>query len=127
MPWALHTYIDKTHLIKEWWVSLSDLNNLNIITITAGKYTSCFGFTEEEVFTAMDEFGLTNKDEVKKWYDDFTIGNLTDIYNPLSIICFLDKKQLKTYWANMSSNGLVRMHPTIMISSRRFSLEMWRL
>lgn len=54
----------------------------------------------------MDEYGLTNKEEVKKWYDGFTIGNLCDIYNPWSIICFLDKKQLKAYWANTSSNGL---------------------
>ena len=85
----------------------SDLNNLNVITTTSDEYASCFGFTEEEVFRAMDEFELTNKDEVKHWYDGFTIGQLTDIYNPWSIICFLDKKKLKPYWANTSSNGLV--------------------
>ncbi|MDE6636173.1 MAG: AAA family ATPase, partial [Lachnospiraceae bacterium] len=84
----------------------SDLNNLNVVTTTSVEYASCFGFTEEEVFASMDEFGLTNKDEVKKWYDGFTIGNMCDIYNPWSIISFLDKKQLKTYWANTSSNGL---------------------
>ncbi len=84
----------------------SDLNNLNVVTTTSNEYASCFGFTEKEVFAAMDEYGLTNKDEVKKWYDGFTIGNLSDIYNPWSIICFLDKKQLKAYWANTSSNGL---------------------
>ena len=84
----------------------SDLNNLNVVTTTANEYASCFGFTEKEVFTAMDEFGLTNKDEIKSWYDGFTVGSLTDIYNPWSVICFLDKKQLKTYWANTSSNGL---------------------
>ena len=85
----------------------SDLNNLNVVTTTSNEYASCFGFTEEEVFRAMDEFELTNKDEVKHWYDGFTIGQLTDIYNPWSIICFLDKKKLKPYWANTSSNGLV--------------------
>jgi len=85
----------------------SDLNNLNVVTTTSDEYASCFGFTEEEVFRAMDEFELTNKDEVKHWYDGFTIGQLTDIYNPWSIICFLDKKKLKPYWANTSSNGLV--------------------
>lgn len=84
-----------------------DLNNLNVVTTTSNEYASCFGFTEEEVFRAMDEFGLANKDEVKQWYDGFTIGQLQDIYNPWSIICFLDKKKLKPYWANTSSNGLI--------------------
>ena len=85
----------------------SDLNNLKVITMTSDSYSSCFGFTEEEVFHAMDEFGLTNKDEVKQWYDGFTIGQLQDIYNPWSIINFLDEELLKPYWANTSSNGLV--------------------
>ena len=84
----------------------SDLNNLNVAAVTSKEYASCFGFTEGEVFAAMDEFGLTGKEEVKKWYDGFTIGNLLDIYNPWSVINFLDKGQLKTYWANSSSNGL---------------------
>lgn len=85
----------------------SDLNNLKVITVTSEKYSSCFGFTEEEVFTAMDEFGLTNKEEVKQWYDGFTIGDLSDIYNPWSITNFLKEGKLKPYWANTSSNGLV--------------------
>lgn len=84
----------------------SDLNNLNIITITSKKYASYFGFTEEEVFTAMEEYGLTNREEVKYWYDGFTVGDLTDIYNPWSIINFLDRQELKPYWANTSSNSL---------------------
>lgn len=85
----------------------SDLNNLNVVTTTSNEYASCFGFTEEEVFSAMDEFDMKNREEVKRWYDGFTIGNLRDIYNPWSIICFLDKKQLKPYWANTSSNALI--------------------
>lgn len=85
----------------------SDLNNLKVITMTSNKYASYFGFTEKEVFTAMDEFGLNNRDEVKYWYDGFTIGNLRDIYNPWSIINFLDNQELKPYWANTSSNDLV--------------------
>ena len=85
----------------------SDLNNLKVITMTSTNYSSCFGFTEQEVFAAMDEFGLTNKDEVKHWYDGFTIGNLHDVYNPWSIINFLDEGRLKPYWANTSSNGLI--------------------
>ncbi len=85
----------------------SDMNNLNVVTMTSNEYASCFGFTEREVFTALDEFQITDKGEVKQWYDGFTIGDLKDIYNPWSVICFLDKKQLKPYWANTSSNGLV--------------------
>ncbi len=85
----------------------SDLNNLKVITMTSNSYASCFGFTEKEVFTAMDEFGMTNKDEVKRWYDGFTIGNMQDVYNPWSIINFLDEGKLKPYWANTSSNGLI--------------------
>ena len=85
----------------------SDLNNLKVITMTSNRYASCFGFTENEVFTAMDEFELINKDEVKEWYDGFTIGNMKDIYNPWSIINFLDEGKLKPYWANTSSNGLI--------------------
>ncbi len=85
----------------------SDINNLNIVTITSDEYASCFGFTEEEVFSAMDEFELTNKEEVKKWYDGFRIGTWKDIYNPWSITCYLKEKKLKPFWANTSSNGLV--------------------
>ncbi len=85
----------------------SDLNNLKVITMTSAEYASYFGFTEKEVFSSMDEYGMTNKDEVKYWYDGFTIGRLHDVYNPWSIINFLKTGQLKTYWANTSSNGLV--------------------
>lgn len=84
----------------------SDLYNLNVVTMTSNQYAPYFGFTEAEVFESMDEFGLVNKDEVKYWYDGFTIGELKDIYNPWSIINFLDKKKLKPYWANTSSNSL---------------------
>lgn len=85
----------------------SDLNNLNVVTMASSEYASYFGFTETEVFSDMDEFGMTNKEEVKAWYDGFTIGDLRDIYNPWSIICFLDKQKLGTYWVNTSSNSLV--------------------
>ena len=86
----------------------SDLNNLNVVTTTSEEYEDCFGFTEQEVFEAMNEYGYDNKDGVKRWYDGFTFGNEEDIYNPWSIINFLDKGKLKSYWANSSSNGLVK-------------------
>ena len=85
----------------------SDLNHLNVVTMESDEYAESFGFTEGEVFAAMDEFGYANKDEVKHWYDGFTIGSKTDIYNPWSIINFLDKGKLKAYWANTSSNSLI--------------------
>ena len=86
----------------------SDLNNLEVVTATSEKYSDSFGFTETEVFKALDEFGMSDKkQEVKSWYDGFTFGNQTDIYNPWSILNYLDKKQLAAYWANSSSNSLV--------------------
>jgi hypothetical protein len=85
----------------------SDLNNLNVITTTSGEYATAFGFTEEEVFAAMDEYGLTSRDEMKRWYDGFTFGNTTDIYNPWSVINVLDKKEYRPYWVNTSSNALL--------------------
>ena len=86
----------------------SDLNNLVVVTSTSKQYETAFGFTEEEVFNALDEQGLSDKkEEVKMWYDGFTFGDKKDIYNPWSIINFLKFKSLKTYWADSSSNGLI--------------------
>ena len=86
----------------------SDLNNLKVITVTSDEYSKCFGFTEDEVFAALEEQGLSSeKEKVKLWYDGFTFGESRDIYNPWSIINFLDEKKYKTYWADSSSNGLV--------------------
>ena len=86
----------------------SDLNHLEVVTTTSEKYADCFGFTEEEVFASLDEYGLSErKEEVKSWYDGFTFGSKTDIYNPWSIINYLDKQKIGVYWANTSSNGLV--------------------
>ena len=87
----------------------SDLNNLDVVTTTSDKYATAFGFTEEEVFAALDQqgFGEAEKQEVKDWYDGFTFGAVTDIYNPWSVTNYLDKGKLDTYWANTSGNGLV--------------------
>ncbi|MBU5478995.1 AAA family ATPase, partial [Eubacterium sp. MSJ-13] len=86
----------------------SDLNNLVVVTTTSKQYETSFGFTEEEVFNALDEYGLSDKkEEVKTWYDGFTFGDKKDIYNPWSIINFLKFKSFKTYWADSSSNGLI--------------------
>ena len=85
----------------------SDLNNLEVVTTTSDKYAAFFGFTEEEVFHALDECGYSGeKEEVKRWYDGFIFGRQGDIYNPWSIIHFLNKGRFGTYWANTSSNSL---------------------
>ncbi len=86
----------------------SDLNNLTVITTTSEKYCTQFGFTEEEVFAALDLQGMPEqKKDVKKWYDGFTFGSQKDVYNPWSIINFLEEKEYKPYWANSSSNSLI--------------------
>lgn len=86
----------------------SDLNNLKVVTTTSGKYEDCFGFTEEEVFAALGEFGLSDrKQQVKDWYDGFSFGKKKDIYNPWSIINYLDEKRVGAYWANTSANSPV--------------------
>lgn len=84
----------------------SDLNNLKVVTTTSDEYGNSFGFTEE-VFAAMDEYGLNEKDKVKSWYDGFIFGKWKDIYNPWSILNYLDTGKLTTHWANSSSNSLV--------------------
>ncbi len=86
----------------------SDLNNLNVVTVTSDEYATAFGFTENEVFNALDESGLAKeKESVKNWYDGFVFGQHKDIYNPWSITNFLDKRELQAYWADTSSNRLV--------------------
>ncbi len=86
----------------------SDLNHLKMITTTSKKYETAFGFTEKEVLAALEEFGLSDqKQEVKCWYDGFRFGNHDSIYNPWSILNFLDEKELKAFWVNTSSNSMV--------------------
>ena len=86
----------------------SDLNNLEVVTTTSDKYATAFGFTEEEVYKSLENYGYGDKKElVKTWYDGFTFGSTTDIYNPWSILNFLSKGKIDIYWANTSSNSLV--------------------
>lgn len=87
----------------------SDLNNLKVVTTTSNQYAASFGFTEEEVFQALDNMGMGDKKQgVKQWYDGFTFGKCTDIYNPWSITSFIEEGgKYAAYWANTSSNGLV--------------------
>ena len=85
-----------------------DLNHLKVVTTTSKEYATAFGFTQEEVCAALDNCGMSEeKEKVKMWYDGFIFGEISDIYNPWSIINLLDTGVYDTYWANTSSNGLV--------------------
>ena len=85
----------------------SDLNNLSVVTTTSEKYASCFGFTQEEVTEALEEYGMAEaKEAVRQWYNGFTFGTHRDMYNPWSITNFLKEKRFLPYWASTSSNGL---------------------
>lgn len=105
----------------------SDLNNPMVVTTTSNEYVEAFGFTEEEVFRALEKYGYgTEKERVKWWYDGFVFGRQKDIYNPWSIINFLKKKgKFDTYWANTSSNKLVSQ--LLQESSSRMKQQMERL
>ena len=87
---------------------ISDLNNLEVVTTTSEKYSTSFGFTEEEVFTVLENAGIPEeKEHVRYWYDGFSFGNRKDIYNPWSITKYLDTGEYGTYWADTSGNALV--------------------
>lgn len=86
----------------------SDFNHVKLVTMMSDEYADCFGFTEDEVFVAMDECELVNKEDVKTWYNGFVVGCRTRVYNPWSIINFLDTNgKFYPYWANTSENSLV--------------------
>ena len=86
----------------------SDLNNLTVVTTTSDLYADSFGFSQSEVWNALEEYGLSDKkDDVRSWYDGFTFGNKADIYNPWSIINYLKYAKFSPYWANTSSNSLI--------------------
>ena len=87
----------------------SDLNNLYAVTTTSKKYATAFGFTESEVFAAMDAQKMPpeDKSKIKLWYDGFTFGDTADIYNPWSVTMYIKDHKVGTHWANTSGNALV--------------------
>ena len=86
----------------------SDLNNLKVYSILEKKYSEFFGFTEEEVKKALQYFNIEEElANVKYWYDGYKFGNL-ELYNPWSIINFLDGRELKNYWVGTSENFLIK-------------------
>ncbi len=104
----------------------SDLNNLKVVASTSEEYRDSFGFTEEEVIAALDEFGMSDRrEEVKRWYDGFIFGSQADIYNPWSILNYLDTGRLGLYWVNTSSNSLAGK--LVQEGSRELKMTMERL
>ncbi len=93
----------------------SDLNNLQVATVTDDIYSDCCGFTEQEVKDALKCQNIDDMKEVKEMYDGFIIGHQKDIYNPWSIVNYLRERQLVSYWILTSSNKLIgdiiRRHP----------------
>ena len=85
---------------------LPSLRSLELITTVSDDYSTAFGFTESEVFAALDRCGLSDHRNIKDWYDGFTFGHSHNIYNPWSIINYLQKKKFEPYWVNTSSNAL---------------------
>ena len=85
----------------------SDLNNLIVCDVTDDRYSNYFGFTESETKDILEYYGLELNNEVKAMYDGYKIGE-TEIYNPWSILCYIDSQELTSYWVNTSSNKMIR-------------------
>ena len=86
----------------------SDLNNLKIYSILDKEYSDFFGFTQEEVKKALEDFNIEYElPEVKSWYDGYKFGN-SEVYNPWSLLNFLQHKELEAYWVKTSSNFLIK-------------------
>ena len=87
----------------------SGLNNLTVNTVLDEKYSSFFGFTEEEVQEMADYYGKSDSlQEIRKWYDGYRFGN-SEIYSPWSVTSyFANNGQAKAFWANTSDNGIIR-------------------
>ena len=85
----------------------SDLNNLRTYTILSDVYTDSYGLTEEEVEKSLKDYGLEYEiSKVKDWYDGYKFGN-SEVYNPWSILNFLQDKELRAYWVDTSGNDLI--------------------
>ena len=88
----------------------SGMNNLDVFTIMDNEFADDFGITSEEMKKVISDFELKEKEEeIKKWYDGYKIGNVEGIYNPWSILNYLNKRELRPYWVNTSSNDLIKM------------------
>ena len=107
-------YLEKTVLTGVSRVAkesiFSGANNFKVFTILDDEFAEDFGITEEEMNKIIQDFNLEDdKEEIKKWYDGYTIGNRAGIYNPWSILNYLTDRKLIPYWVNTSSNDLIKL------------------
>ena len=107
-------YIEKTILTGVSRVAkesiFSGANNFHVYTVLDDEFSDDFGITEKEMDKIIDDFEIQDqKEEIKKWYDGYTIGNTEGIYNPWSILNYLTDKKLIPYWVNTSSNDLIKL------------------
>ena len=85
----------------------SDLNNLRVYSILSKQYSDFFGFTQSEVENALEDFNIEYElPDVKIWYDGYKFGN-SEVYNPWSILNFLEDRELEAYWVGTSNNFLI--------------------
>ena len=107
-------YLEKTVLTGVSRVAkesiFSGANNFKVFTVLDNEFADDFGITEEEMDKVIEDFNVEDqKEEIRKWYDGYKIGNVEGIYNPWSILNYLTDKQLKPYWVNTSSNDLIKL------------------
>ena len=85
-------------------------NNFKVFTVLDDEFSDDFGITTEEMNKVIKDFDVEeDREEIKKWYDGYTIGNTTGIYNPWSILNYLTDRKLIPYWVNTSSNDLIKL------------------
>ena len=88
----------------------SGANNFDVYTVLENEFADNFGITEKEMKKVIEDFEIQDsKEEIKRWYDGYQIGDVEGIYNPWSIINYLNKKELRPYWVNTSSNDLIKL------------------
>ena len=107
-------YLEKTVLTGVSRVAkesiFSGANNFDVYTVLDDEFSDDFGITEEEMDKVIKDFNIQDKKEdIKEWYDGYTIGHTEGIYNPWSILNYLKNKKLMPYWVNTSSNDLIKL------------------
>ena len=114
MTFKDNPYLEKTVLTGVSRVAkesiFSGANNFKVYTVLDDEFSDDFGITEKEMDKVIEDFEVQDeKEEIKKWYDGYTIGNTEGIYNPWSILNYLTDRKLMPYWVNTSSNDLIKL------------------
>ena len=107
-------YLEKTVLTGVSRVAkesiFSGANNFKVFTVLDNEFADDFGITSEEMEKVIKDFKVEDeKEEIRKWYDGYRIGNVEGIYNPWSVLNYLTDRVLKPYWVNTSSNDLIKI------------------